>query len=227
MTDRLLDQLEVRVREKGNLLDAVYTVNPGQHPQHGQVPILVYKILKMDGTERHMMGVQGRGRWICRKELDIERVGGVDGNHSLAVIIQIFEQYFTQRIDFPRVRLRSILRQELTLFLERAKQRVEFPHYGDVRGEIRIFGQDETKVERVRVARIEGGSDVLWVTQDTVVGGSQLEETGIADGGVRDDEVGYRGEMQERNGRCGGRGGNGGSGDLMDDLWAYTFVSLG
>lgn len=40
---------------------------------------------------------------------------------------------------------------------------------------------------------------MLWVAEDAVVGGGELQETSVAESGVRDYKVGYWGEMEEGN----------------------------
>ena len=87
MPDRLPHKLKVRISQQGNLLDAVYAVDPRQDAQHRQVPIFVNEVVETDGGEGHVVGVEGRGRGVGGEELNIEGVGGVDGDHGFGVIV--------------------------------------------------------------------------------------------------------------------------------------------
>ncbi len=124
------------------------------------------------------MGVEGRGRRVGGEELDVERVGGVDGDHGLGVRVEVLEQDLAQRVDLAAAAAAAsaaagaarVPRQELRLLFQRAEEGVEFPYYGDVGAEVGVFGEHEAEVEGVGVARVAGGGDVLRVGEDAVVG---------------------------------------------------------
>ena len=188
MPDGLAHELEVGVGEQGDLPDAVDAVDVGQHAPHGEVPVVVDEAGEADGGEGHVVGVQGRGRRVGGEEFDVECVGGVDGDHGLGVIVQVFQQDLAQRVDLAAVRraAAAVPGQELALLLQRAEEGVEFPHHGYVGAEFSILGEDEAEVEGVGVARVAGGGDVLWVGEDAVVGVGEGQETAVAEGRVGD-----------------------------------------
>ena len=74
----------------------------------------------------------------------------------------------------------------MTLLLQAAEERVQFPHDGYVGAEFRVLGQHEAKVEGVGIAWVAGGGNVLWVGDDAVVGVGQGQETAVAEGWVGD-----------------------------------------
>lgn len=83
MADGLPHELEVGVRQQRNLLHAVHAVDPGEHAQHREVPVLVDEVFEPDGGEGDVVGVEGRGRRVGGEEFDVEGIGGVDGDHGL------------------------------------------------------------------------------------------------------------------------------------------------
>ena len=221
VADRLAHKLKVGVGKQRNLLNAVNAVNPGEDAQHGEVPVLVNKVVKPDGGKGHVVGVEGRGRRVGGEELNVEGVGGVNGDHGLGVVVQVLEEDLAEGVDAAA----AVPGQELALLLERAEEGVELPHHGDVGAEVGILGQNEAEVEGVGVAGVAGGGDVLRVGEDAVVGVGQGEEAGVAEGRVGDDEGGDGGEVEEGGGGGGGGGGDGdgygGSGDLVEDFGAW------
>lgn len=44
------------------------------YPLHGQVPVLIHEGLVSQREERHLPGLDGRGRWIYREKLYVEGV---------------------------------------------------------------------------------------------------------------------------------------------------------
>ncbi len=118
MADGLADELEVGVGEQGDLLDAVDAVDPGEEAQHGEVPVLVDEVVEADGGEGDVVGVEGwRGR-VGGEELDVEGVGGVDGDHGLGVVVEVLEEDLAEGVDLARVRGAAVAGQELALLLE-------------------------------------------------------------------------------------------------------------
>lgn len=216
--DGLADELEVGVGEQRDLLDAVDAVDPGEQAQHGEVPVFVDEAGEADGGEGHVVGVEGRRGRVGGEEFDVEGVGGVDGDHGLGVVVQVLEQDLAQGVDLAAAA--AVPGQELALLLQRAEEGVQLPHHGDVGAEVRLLGQHEAEVEGVGVARVAGGGDVLRVGEDAVVGVGQGHEAVVAEGRVRDEEGGDRGEVDERDGGGGGGGGYGGGGDLVEDFGA-------
>ena len=91
MPNGLPHEFEIRIRQKGDLLHAVDAVDPREDTQHREVPILVDEVLEADGGKGDVVGVEGRGRRVGGKELDVEGVGGVDGDHGLGVVVQVFQ----------------------------------------------------------------------------------------------------------------------------------------
>lgn len=125
MPDGLPHELEVGVRPQRNLLDAVDAVDPGQHAQHREVPVLVDEVLEPNGGEGDVVGVEGRGRRVGGEEFDVEGVGGVDGDHGFRVVVQVFEQDLAQGVDLAAVRGGvAIAGEELALLLEGAEEGV-------------------------------------------------------------------------------------------------------
>ena len=116
------------------------------------------------------MGVEGgRGR-VGGEELDVERVGGVDGDHGLGVVVEVLEQDLAQCVDLAAaVAGGGVAGQELALLLERAEEGVELADDGHVGAEVGLVGQHEAEVEGVGIARVAGGGNVLRVGEDTVV----------------------------------------------------------
>lgn len=184
-------------------------------------------MLEPYGAEGHVVCVERWGWWIGREELDVECVGSVDWNHSLAVVVQVFEQNLAQRVYLARVWFRSILREKLALFLQGSEEGVQFPHDGDISAEIGIFGQHEAEVKGVGISWVGGRGDVLRVAEDAVMGGSELEKARVAEGGVRDDEAGDCGKMKERYGVDGRGCGDGGGGDLVENFGTYGDLLAG
>lgn len=119
------------------------------------------------------MGVEGRGRRVGGEELDVERVGGVDGDHGFGVRVEVLEQDLAQRVDLAAAATAGgaarVPRQELRLLFQRAEEGVEFPYYRDVGAEVGVFGEHEAEIEGVGIARVAGGGDVLRVGEDAVV----------------------------------------------------------
>ena len=123
MLDRLPHELEIGVGQQRNLLDAVDTIDPGTDAQHREVPIHIDQVFEADGGEGHVVGIEGRRWGVGGEEFNVERIGGVDWDHSFRIVVQILEQYFAQGVDFAAARSgdAAVAREELALLLERAE----------------------------------------------------------------------------------------------------------
>ena len=229
VADGLADELRVRVGPQRDLPDAVDAVDPGQQAQHGEVPVVVDEVAEADGGEGHVVGVQGRGRRVGGEELDVERVGGVDGDHGFGVVVQVLEEDLAQGVDLAAAAA-AVAGEELALLLERAEEGVELADDGHVGAELGVLGQHEAEVEGVGVARVGRGGDVLRVGEDAVAGrGQRGQEAAVAEGRVGHEEGGDRGEVEEGGdgGGGGGGGGDGGGGDLVEDFGTFGHVEGG
>lgn len=152
MADGLSHELQVRIGQEGNLLDAVDAVDPRQDAQHREVPVLVDEVVdevvEADGGEGHVVGVEGWGRGVGGEEFDVEGVGGVDGDHGFGVVVEVFEEDFTQGVDLAAgvraaiaaAAAAAIAGEEVALLFEGAEEGVEFADDGDVGGEFGVFG---------------------------------------------------------------------------------------
>ena len=97
------DELVVRVGEQGDLLDAVEAVDVGEDEQHGEIPVGVGEGGEAHGGEGDVVR-EDPWRWrVGREELDVEGVGGVDGDHAFAVVVEVFQEDFAERVDLARV----------------------------------------------------------------------------------------------------------------------------
>ena len=169
------------------------------------------------------MGVY-RWRWRVRGEkLDVQGVGVVDGNHALAVIVQILEQDLAQRIHLPRIRGTRISRQEMRRLFQVLEKGGEFRGHGGIGGGFGVAGEDETEVKDEFVAGVGRGDEADRVTENAVAGveerdGERAERLagnyGRSDGGKVDERL--------------AGGASGGydriCGDLVDDFRAWNGV---
>ena len=168
MADRLAHQLVVGIGSQGDLRHAVDAVDVREDEQHGEVPILVHERREAYRAEGNMMREQGR-RWrVGGEELDVQRVVVVDGDHTFAVIVQVFEQDLAQSVDLTRVGRRRIAAEEVGLLLESAQQRGELEGHGQVGRELGGAVEHEAEVEEKLVARVEGRRQADRMAKDAV-----------------------------------------------------------
>lgn len=100
------------------------------------------------------MGEERRRRGVSGEELDIEGVGGVDGDHGFAIVIQVFQEDFAQRIDLARIWRGGVPREKVRLLFEGAEKGGQFEGDGKMRGEVGSSVENKAKVEEKLIARV-------------------------------------------------------------------------
>lgn len=85
--DCFFDEFVVCICGERNLAHAVYAVDVRKYEKHSEIPIIVFEGGETHGAEGDVVREDmGRGR-ICGEKLDVEGVGGVDGDHGFAVVV--------------------------------------------------------------------------------------------------------------------------------------------
>lgn len=167
------------------------------------------------------MGEERRWRGVGREQLYVESVGGVDGDHRFAIVIQVFQEDFAQRIDLARIWRRGVTREEVRLLFEGAQKGGQFEGDGKMRGKVGGGVENEAEVEEKLIARIGGRGEADWVAEDAVRVCHDGEELG-AEFLTRNYRVRYGGKMEKGRGRIGciGRGNDRVGRDLMKNFRA-------
>lgn len=220
VAQRLAHQGVVGIGRQSDLGHAVDAVNVREDEQEGQVPVLVDQRREPHSGKGDMVRQQGRRGRVGGEELDVERVGIVDGDHGFAVVVQVLEQDFAQGVDFPRVGRGGVAREEVRLLFQRAQQRRQFERHRQVR---RVLGgavEHEAEIEQELVARIQGRWQADGVSEDAVRVGDDGEQS-RAELLPRNDVAGYIGEMKKRNLSADRRWDDGVGGDLVQNFWAW------
>lgn len=67
-----------------------------------------------------MVREKRRWRGVGGEQLYIQGVGIINGDHGLAIVVQIFEENFTQSVDLACIRWRRVPREKVVLLFESA-----------------------------------------------------------------------------------------------------------
>lgn len=117
---------------------------------------------------------------ICGSLVSISAVSTARGltnwNHALAVVVQVLHQHLAQRINLPRILLREIFRQELTLLLQPPHEIRQLLNHTLVRAEVTIFCKNYAEVEYKLIAVICGASQANRISEDSVAIVADLKE---------------------------------------------------
>ena len=155
MFDAFFGEPEVRVGKDRDVFDGADAVDVWDDALHGQIPVLVHQRLRTDGEDGDMPGFH-RWRWsVGGKELEVESIEAVDGDHAFAVVVEVRHQRFTERVEFASVWRRVVAREEMRLLFQGEHQMGKLGDDGFVGVEVRVGGgENETEIEDEFITRV-------------------------------------------------------------------------
>ena len=141
-----------------------------------------------------------------------------DGDHALAIIVEVLHQHFTEAMNLAFATFREVARQEPILLLQRVHKVRQFLDNALVCAKVILFGQHQTEVEDKLIAVVASRFHTDWVTQNTIAICTDLEQVATEFLTGYHEEGDIR-EGQEEGLRGSSRGGNNGAvGNLMNNF---------